>query len=137
MCTRFNIDVIKSQLDLIQQASPYQNRLYSPFFPLLSFCWLVLFSGSSMNIFFSQTHSLVSRWSSLNTTYQNKRVKRAVVSFLFFIIIHFLFSSLIRTTKHHSLIIQKEEEKKTSKKEKKSSTCVCLSFFMHITLHID
>ena len=29
VCARFNIDVIKSQLDLIQQASPYPQRLVS------------------------------------------------------------------------------------------------------------
>ena len=73
VCARFNIDVIKSQLDLIQQASPYQNRLLA-FFPSLSLSlFLVLFSGSSTNIFFSLTHSLVSRWSSFNYIHSNKR----------------------------------------------------------------
>jgi hypothetical protein len=105
VCARFNIDVIKSQLDLIQQASPYQNRLVSFSFSLS----LVLFSGSSTNIFFSPTHSLASRWSSLNNIHYNKRESRVQSFFIFF-------SSSIRTTNHHSLLIKKLIKKKKKKK---------------------
>ncbi len=113
-------------------AWPYSTSVTIPkstrfffFFFFSPLSWLVLFSGSSMNIFFSQMHSLVSRWSSLNYTYQNKRVKRAVVLFVFFIIIHFFF--LLRTTKHHSLI--------TQKKKKKGKSIVSLSLYAYISTH--
>lgn len=103
MCTRFNIDVIKSQLDLIQPASldqdfflfslsrsffsPVRRRIYFFSFPLrhiLSF--------------------LVGRHSIQHThSHQNKRVNRPIVAFFFV-------SFLTRTTKHHSFVIRTREE---------------------------
>lgn len=114
MCTRFNIDVIKSQLDLIQPASFDQTRFLSFLFFSLSRSFLRFVDECIFFSFSSKTHSLVSRWSSFNSTHQNKRVNRPIVSFLF---LHRHHSSLFlhaRLNIIYSLVErEREEEKKT------------------------
>ena len=61
VCARFNIDVIKSQLDLIQQASPYPQRLLSfsrSFFLSLSLSLASFFSPVRRCIFAFLWHIL-------------------------------------------------------------------------------
>ena len=80
VCACFNIDVIKSQLDLIQQASPDQNRVV--FF--LSHSFTSFFSPVRRWIFsFLYTHSLVSRWSSSSYIHSKKQT---IVSFFFLLL---------------------------------------------------